>query len=295
MKNRMIAIIAIFCSTVFAYAQADQLKVGDEIMVKPTTKAYLTGEKPSKWVYNVPHIISQIGTRKYPDGVLLNINGANSWLAKSDVTKLAKMPIQPQVIRDTVYVSVEKEPLIIHDTIIQGKADTEVAVYNDTIIVVEPSLHRSRFQLNGNVLGIGGINNAGAGAELIFGSRLNEYVFVGGGFSLEQIWLGLDGVSMHGTQFPIFVNMKAYLPVEHKYYPHFEMSVGANLGKLDYGQSDLGRKSGLYYGLHARAGVGFDYKSLSVGLGYQYGSGCSSINKDWNHIYVKIGFVFISD
>lgn len=278
-------------------AQTEQLLKGDLVIINPSTKTYLTGEKPSAWVYKVPHLISQIGSKSYPDGILLNIAGANSWLSKTDVTKLYSkyenkqetIVEQKTIIKDTVYITQQSEPQIIHDTIYQSPI-----VQLDTIIMQSPE-KKTRFQINGNLIGLGGNVNAGVGAELIFGARMSEYVFIGGGIRLEQNWLDLKENVVHGTQFPIFANVKAYFPIQNMYYPYVDMSTGLNLGKFDHGQSDLGRKSGIYCGLFASVGVGFDYKCLSLGLGYQYGNGCSPIENDYHHAYLKIGFVFISD
>ena len=56
---------------------------GDTIMLDHTYIHYLTGERISKWVYNVPHQILQVGTKKYPDGLLLG--GIMSWVAPEGV------------------------------------------------------------------------------------------------------------------------------------------------------------------------------------------------------------------
>ena len=65
-----------------AAAPAYQWKValGDTVMIKPECDKYLTGEKPSTWVYSKPHTVGQLGTKRFPEGVLLfNIN---SWICE---------------------------------------------------------------------------------------------------------------------------------------------------------------------------------------------------------------------
>lgn len=298
MKKKLFVIAASVCS-LSLLAQTSSIEVGDSVMVNRTTKTYLTGEVPSLWVYDVSHTVSQIGSKNYPNGILLNIEGANSWLSASDVTKLQDRQIlsssnnlvttQTITIVDTVFISVPQEPIMIRDTVYQ------INTVVDTFMVQAPKVDITHFQLNGNIVGIGGANNAGLGLELLFGARLCDYVFAGGGLAIEQLWIGLDSKSVHGMQFPVFANIKAYIPIKEQYFPYFEMSAGVNLGKLDNGQSDLGRKASLYYGLYSRAGIGLEYKNLSIGLGYQYGNGCSPIEKDHHHAYLKIGFVFINN
>ena len=51
---------------------------GDTIVIKKDHERYLTGEKMSKWVYNVEHTIQQVGTRRFPNGLLLR--GIISWV-----------------------------------------------------------------------------------------------------------------------------------------------------------------------------------------------------------------------
>lgn len=64
------------------------LQVGDTITIKPGTKAYLTGEKPSKWVYNYRHVIQQVGGIRFPEGILLR--GIYSWMAPENLQFVAR-------------------------------------------------------------------------------------------------------------------------------------------------------------------------------------------------------------
>ena len=58
-------------------AQKHEFKVaiGDSVMIKTECQRYLTGEKPSTWVWDKVHTVRQLGTKKdpnkFPDGVLL--------------------------------------------------------------------------------------------------------------------------------------------------------------------------------------------------------------------------------
>ena len=56
---------------------------GDTIIVSKDVEHYLTGEKPSEWVYYVHHIIEQVGGNRFPNGLLLR--GIMSWVGKDEV------------------------------------------------------------------------------------------------------------------------------------------------------------------------------------------------------------------
>ena len=48
-----------------------KVAVGDSVMIKRECVEYLTGEKPSVWVWNKVHTVRQLGTKRFPEGVLL--------------------------------------------------------------------------------------------------------------------------------------------------------------------------------------------------------------------------------
>ena len=54
-------------------AQQHEFKVaiGDSVMIKRECQQYCTGERPSVWVWDKVHTVRQLGTKKFPDGVLL--------------------------------------------------------------------------------------------------------------------------------------------------------------------------------------------------------------------------------
>ena len=54
-------------------AQEHQWKVaiGDSVMIKRECVEYLTGERPSVWVWDKVHTVRQLGTKRFPEGVLL--------------------------------------------------------------------------------------------------------------------------------------------------------------------------------------------------------------------------------
>lgn len=63
-------------------------QIGDTVIIKKDVQRYLTGEIMSRWVYYVQHTIRQIGTRRFPDGVLLR--GIYSWVGKDDIELLSR-------------------------------------------------------------------------------------------------------------------------------------------------------------------------------------------------------------
>ena len=48
-----------------------KVAIGDSVMIKRECQQYCTGEKPSVWVWDKVHTVRQLGTKKFPDGVLL--------------------------------------------------------------------------------------------------------------------------------------------------------------------------------------------------------------------------------
>ena len=57
--------------------------VGDTIVISKDVTKYLTGEKPSEWVYFVRHTIQKIGGKRFPQGIL--IKGIVSWVGPDDL------------------------------------------------------------------------------------------------------------------------------------------------------------------------------------------------------------------
>ncbi len=87
-KIKLFALVATLMASSFAFAQEQQdttrtWLVGDTIVVKESTERYLTGERISKWVYYVKHPVQQVGSKRFPNGVL--IRGIYSWVGNEDI------------------------------------------------------------------------------------------------------------------------------------------------------------------------------------------------------------------
>lgn len=78
--------------------------VGDTVRIVEGKTVYLTGEKPSKWVYGRKHTVQQVGTKRFPNGIL--IKGIYSWIAPEfleyDAPLLPTDTIMPEQPADTV-------------------------------------------------------------------------------------------------------------------------------------------------------------------------------------------------
>lgn len=269
---------------------AQSIQVGDSVTVNRTTKHWMTGERISSWVYLQPHAVSQVGSAYHPGGILLNIDGAKSWVKEDEVSK-ATSSNNAIVVNDTI---------VKHDTIITT-IETEHIVYVHDTITVEKEVRKEAstaldetkqifFQFYGNFNQYFGPKNYGAGGEFIFGARLTEYAYIGGG--VEFAYMGAGENMAKSMQFPVFVHSKIYVPVRHQYFPYAEMSLGANMGYRTYTPDEASRPSGFHYGVYAKGGLGIDLlKCLSIGVGYQYGGEFSKVSDDLHHAYLKIGFV----
>lgn len=89
--TKMAIVGTLLLASVFAGAEesanADapfQYQVGDTIIIKKDCERYLTGERMSTWVYYVVHPVQQVGTEKWPNGVLLG--GIMSWVDPNGLT-----------------------------------------------------------------------------------------------------------------------------------------------------------------------------------------------------------------
>ncbi len=130
--------------------------------------------------------------------------------------------------------------------------------------------------------------------ETIHGVRLNKYLFVGAGIGIHYIGeleleykdiYMIENVSGEG-RFPLFVNLKGYLPLEEKMLPYLNFSMGYDIG-VDYGG-----------GFYCDLGLGLKYRNLNLGLGWmhhgftdeQYYHGYyEDISVGYNAFYLKIG------
>lgn len=73
-KSILIAATLICATTVSAQeAPKHEFKVaiGDSVMIKRECQKYCTGETPSVWVWDKVHTVRQLGTKRFPDGILL--------------------------------------------------------------------------------------------------------------------------------------------------------------------------------------------------------------------------------
>lgn len=75
----LLASIGICAQSQSSDTVAFQYQVGDTVIIKKECTRYLTGERMSTWVYYVSHPVMQVGTQKWPDGILLG--GILSWVS----------------------------------------------------------------------------------------------------------------------------------------------------------------------------------------------------------------------
>lgn len=110
--------------------QSAEPVVGDTVKISPETTRYLTGEKPSSWVYKTSHVVRQVGSSRFPNGVLLG--GIMSWVDIMGVQSVACKVQSAEPVVETVAPVVIETPVALDIPIV---ADTPVVV--DTPIVVD--------------------------------------------------------------------------------------------------------------------------------------------------------------
>ena len=114
-------------------ATISDLRVGDSVYICKDSLYYLTGERISKWVYKVPHVIRQVGGRTRPNGVL--IGGINSWVYPAVV-----QPVHPRYP-----VWVEDEPAAVDTTATVGEPAVQPAPA-DTVPAEQPVVEQPEDQ-----------------------------------------------------------------------------------------------------------------------------------------------------
>lgn len=65
---------------------------GDTVVIDKNCTVYLTGEKPSPWVYNVRHVIGQVGGKRFPNGILLG--NIFSWIEPANLKISKNVPVE---------------------------------------------------------------------------------------------------------------------------------------------------------------------------------------------------------
>lgn len=86
-----------------AQAHSWQVAVGDSVMIKRECQKYLTGETPSAWVWDKVHIVRQLGSKRFPEGILLmNIY---SWMCEdclvpANAKEAAPAPVEEEIIEE---------------------------------------------------------------------------------------------------------------------------------------------------------------------------------------------------
>lgn len=283
---KKLLILTLLCMATSVFSQS--IEVGDYVIVNRNAKRWMTGERISSWVYLHPHLVSQVGSSFHSNGILLNVDGAYSWIKVEEVTKLTinktEVTTDTVIVRDTIVSTQEIERVVyVHDTMFVSNEVEKQPVS----IAEQPSNYH--FQFYGDFNQYFGPKNYGAGIEAIFGVRMTEFAYLGGGVEFGYWMAGANAAK--SMEFPVFVHTKVYLPIKHKYYPHVEMSLGANMGYRFFTPDESLRQSGFHYGVYAKGGIGIDLlKCLSLGVGYQYGGGFSNVSYDLHHAYLKIGF-----
>ena len=130
-KIRLIVTILMGAAAV-SMLSAQQLAKGDSVMIKRECTKYLTGEQPSVWVYDKMHTVGQIGTKRFPEGILLF--PINSWVCSECI-----VPTQPK--EKVVAKPVEAEPVKTEPVVEEPVVEPEPApvVVEEPIIIEEPT------------------------------------------------------------------------------------------------------------------------------------------------------------
>lgn len=100
---------------------------------------------------------------------------------------------------------------------------------------------------------------AGPSLDFTFGSRIRDYIFVGGGVGFNTILNAFNkDYSMLGV---IHANARGYLPLSETTMPYLDFSIGTSLGvySMEY----------FYCRFYTRVGLGVEYKHFDISFGYE--------------------------
>lgn len=136
MKNSKIVLLALMlvCAPAL-FAQTQFHRLDTVRILPPTDKTYLTSEKLSNWVYNVNHVIQQVGGKRFPNGIL--VQGIYSWIEP----EFLRM-VSPYVEKDSTIAGMSEEQLAayrakqaeerrISDSIANAKAKADALSYDE--------------------------------------------------------------------------------------------------------------------------------------------------------------------
>ena len=140
-KIRLIVTI-LMGATAVSMLSAQQLAKGDSVMIKRECTKYLTGEQPSVWVYDKMHTVGQIGTKRFPEGILLF--PINSWVCSECLAPtqpkdaVEAEPVKTEPVVEEPVVEPEPAPVVVEEPVIVEEP-TPAPIVEPTPVVEEPT------------------------------------------------------------------------------------------------------------------------------------------------------------
>ena len=139
----ILVVATLICATAVSTMSAQQAEpkqhtwkvaIGDSVMIKPECQKYLTGEKPSTWVYDKVHTVRQLGSKRFPEGVLLmNIY---SWICEECLVPVHPREAQPEQPAEETSV-VEQKPVEETPVVEQKPAEEEKEIVDFDAVSAE--------------------------------------------------------------------------------------------------------------------------------------------------------------
>jgi len=280
--------ILIFLSVLPVLVSAQSIQVGDSVRVKSTTKVYLTGERISKWVYGETHAVSQVGTKRFKHGILLDIAGARSWLGEDDVTLVGRDAIpapEPTIVPEPIQAPIpEPDPEPVFEPEPAPLVEPAPKIIPKSDVKAEPVVEEEKapvkavrapvdasFHMYTDIGVLAGKQTCGLGMDMIFGAKISPYAFVGGGVGFH-FWLSqLEKNGNSALLIPLYADVRGVLPIAGKNVaPFVELGIGGYGGIIDKNSTDKLNKP-FTFGFYTRAAVGIEINMFTISLGYDYG------------------------
>lgn len=101
---------------------------------------------------------------------------------------------------------------------------------------------------------------AGPSLDIELGSRLRDFIFVGGGTGVHTVFTKNDFL----ISLPIYANSKVFLPIKENLKPFVNYSAGLNLFWLPVDYSNT------FVGFYTNASLGIELGRHQISAGYEY-------------------------
>ena len=128
------------------YTTGQTITVGDTVMINRDSLIYLTGERKSTWVYDKKHTVYQVGSKRFPQGILLK--EILSWVNPSSLLPIsiaAPAIVEEEPAPVVEQVVVEEPAPVVENTDSVKEALKEIEVEETVTYEIPVAVQYDRF------------------------------------------------------------------------------------------------------------------------------------------------------